>query len=267
VKNRSLWLAFALSLFAHRAAAQAELAACVADHKRVQTGREAGLYLESRDAAARCAQAACPQLIREDCAAWYVDLAESTPSIVLDVRDHAGRDVTDARVMLGERVLDVHGRAIALDPGSHELRVQAANHAPHSERIVLRQGERNRRIAITLQPVPGAREPVDSRSAPRFSPAVIALGVVGLVGLSTFAALATSGRVHHNRLDEDLCKPGCARSDVNYVNRVYVAADLAAAIGGSAAIAATVLHVLDRRRERRLDIGLNPLGMSVRGAF
>src|SRR6201989_3026407 len=80
VKTTSLLLAFALCTLATRAGAQVEareqsgdVAACVADHKLVQTTREAGHYLESRDGAARCAQSSCPQLIREDCAAWYVD--------------------------------------------------------------------------------------------------------------------------------------------------------------------------------------------------
>jgi hypothetical protein len=270
VKTSSLLLALALSALASRAAAESDVAACVADHKRVQTARESGHYLESREAAARCAQASCPQLIREDCAGWYVDVADSTPSIVLDVRDREGRDVSAPEVTLDEHKLDVHDRAIALDPGSHELRVEAAGFAPHVERILLRQGERNRRVAITLVPSQQpARQPAAERA---FSPAVIALGTLGVVGLSTFAALGISGRIQHSRLDDQHCEPDCTRRDVDAVNRMYVAADVAAAIGGTAAIAATVLYVLDRRRERRLaqrslSVGLHPLGLSVRGAF
>ncbi|HEX5659451.1 MAG TPA: hypothetical protein VFX59_19785 [Polyangiales bacterium] len=256
---------FALALFlvASRVAAQAEVDACVADHKRVQTARESGHYLESLEAAAHCAQPSCPRLIRQDCAAWYGDLADSTPSIVLEVRDDLGHDLADASVTLGARSLDVHGRAVALDPGTHELRIEAARHVPRVERIVLRQGEKNRRVAITLQPVLVAHEFVARRKQRTLTPAVITLGAIGLAGLGTFAALAITGKVKRSGLDD--CRPDCARDDVDQVNHMYLGANIAAAIGGSAAIAATVLYVLDRKRE--LQVGLNASGMSVRGAF
>jgi hypothetical protein len=263
VRISSLVLALALSAFASRAAAQVD--ACIADHKRVQTARAAGHYLDSLEAAARCAQPSCPGLIRQDCAAWYVDVKERTPSIVLDVRDDRGRDLTDAKVTLGGRALDLHGRAISLDPGSYELHVEAPRHVPRVERIVLRQGEQNRRVAITLQPALVASEFAPRPTARRrFSPAVITLGAVGLAGLSTFAALAITGKVRNTELED--CKPGCARGDVDHVNGLYLGANVAAAIGGSAAIAATVLYLLDRR-ERRVNVALNPLGVSLRGAF
>ncbi len=262
----SLVLAVAFLLLASHAAAQSDVAACVEGHKLVQTARESGRFLQGRDAAARCAQPSCPQLIREDCAAWYIELAESTPTVVFDVRDHVGRDVAEAKLTLDATPLDNHGRAIALDPGAHELRVAAAGYDPQLQHVMLHQGEKNRRIAITLQPVP-RRAPLAPASTPKFSPAVITLGVTGVVGLGTFAALAIAGKVENNQLDGYDCKPECARGDVNTVNRLYIAADVAAAIGGSAAIAATVLYVLDRKRERKLDVALHPLGVSVRGAF
>ncbi|MET0285682.1 MAG: carboxypeptidase-like regulatory domain-containing protein [Polyangiales bacterium] len=278
MKIPSLVLALALAslgMLATPVAAQVDarehhgnVQACVADHKRVQTTRESGHFLESRDAAARCAQASCPQLIREDCSAWYVDLAASTPSIVLEVRDQAGHDLTDARVTLGERALDVHGRAVSLDTGSYSLRVEAAGHEPHVEQIVVRQGEQNRRVTITLQAMEAASEPVVQAPPPRLSRAVLTLGVIGLAGLSTFGALAIAGKVQRGQLDDYACKPDCARGDVDAINRMYLGANIAAAIGGSAAIAAGVLYVLDRRRaERKLDVALHPMGVSLRGAF
>jgi hypothetical protein len=255
-------LAVALSVLVNQADAQDDVAVCVADHRLVQTARGSGHYLEGRDAAARCAQASCPQLIRQDCAAWYGDLADSTPSIVLELRDASGHDVPDAKVTLAERPLAVDGRAIALDPGTHELRVEAAGYAPHVERIMLRQGEHNRRVAITLRSL----QPTAPVQVPRaFSPAVVALGSIGVAGLGTFAALAITGKLQQR--DDDKCKPTCERGDVDKVNHLYLAADVAAAIGGSAAIAATVLYALDRKRERRVNVALQPLGVSMRGAF
>jgi hypothetical protein len=264
VKIASLLLAVALSALASRAAAQADVAACVADHKLVQTARESGHFLEGRDAAGRCAQASCPQLIRQDCAAWYVDLADSTPSIVLDVHDRAGHDIAEPSVTLDERALDMHGRAVSLDPGTHALHVTAAGFAAHSERIMLRQGEKNRRISIELQPL-SVSAPVEPLAPRRFEPVVITLGVIGVAGLATFAGLGLAGKLQNNDLDD--CKPGCASGDVDRVNHMYLGANIAAALGGSAAVAATVLYVLDRKRERRVNVAVNPLGMSLRGAF
>lgn len=269
-----LVLAIALVALASGAAAQTEvggaatrntpLSACVEDHKLVQTARESGQFLASREAAARCAQASCPRLIREDCAAWYMELEQQTPSLVLDVRDPAGRDVAEPQVTLGARALDVHGRAVALDPGTYELRVEAPGFEPRSERIVLRQGEKNRRVTLTLQPsgaLPAAR------ARPAASPAVIGLGAFGLAGLGTFAALAIAGRVRQSDLDHDGCKPHCERRDVDGVNRMYLGANIAAVLGGTAALAATVIHVRDRRRARALDVAVGPFGVRLGGAF
>jgi hypothetical protein len=271
-----LSMAVALCMLANRAAAQSharklsspkpdtDRIACIEDHKRVQTARESGQFLVSSEAAARCAQASCPLLIREDCATWYIELDRHTPSLVLDVRDPRGGDVAGPRVTLGERVLDVHGRAIALDPGTYELRVEAAGFEVRSERIVVRQDEKNRRVTLTLQPL-GA--PSVGRTSPTTSPAVITLGAFGLAGLGTFAALATAGKLRHSQLDDDSCKPGCDRRDVEGVNRMYLGANIAAAIGGSAAIAATVMFVRERKRARQLELAVGPLGLSLRGGF
>jgi hypothetical protein len=267
VKIPSLVLALALATFTAGAEAQADVEACVADHKRVQTSRESGHYLESRDVAARCARSSCPQLIREDCSAWYVDLVASTPSIVLEVRDEAGHDLTDARAKLGERALELDGRAVALDTGSYSLRVEASGHEPHVEQIVVRQGEQNRRVRVTLPTTAAPRAP-EAPAPARVSRAVLTLGGIALAGLSTFGGLAIAGKVRHAQLDDDACKPDCARGDVDSVNRMYLGANIAAAIGGSAAIATGVLYLLaPRRAERKLDVALHPLGVRLHGAF
>lgn len=284
--RRAALVMMLLVLWPATALGQTSASSCVDDHKRVQTARQSGGYLAARDAAHRCAHAACPQLVREDCAAWYVDIERSVPTLIFEVRDADDRDLVDVQV--SENGLPivgaVAGRAVALDPGHHRLRFEASGHRPHELDLVVREDAKNRSVAVTLLPARAEARPVHTSSAGVPEPAVgrrdrrlasaWALSAVATAALGAYAALGITGKVAQQRLDDSSCKPHCAVSEVEYVNRMYKAADVAAGIGTAAAITATILYLTRRRESPRpvalgWDASCGERGgtLSLRGAF
>ena len=107
-----------------------------------------------------CADAACPAEIREECAHRVTEVADATPSVVFDVKDAAGNDVSAVRVAMdGAPLVDHLGAsAIPIDPGEHTFRFDGADASQSVEKkFVVRDGEKNRHLAVTLggAPAPG----------------------------------------------------------------------------------------------------------------
>lgn len=150
---RSLACALAgLTVTAH---ARAEPAgdSCVEQFEAVQTQRDAGALLAARSHAARCADAACPQAIRDKCVGWIDELDGSIPSIVVVAKGPTGADTADVRVLAAGKVLAprLDGRPIELDPGPHTLRFEHAGAAPVEETLVLHAGHKRRIVSIELR--------------------------------------------------------------------------------------------------------------------
>lgn len=128
------------------------VAACVAASEDAQALRDAGRLVDARALLIVCAQNTCPPLVRKDCAEWLVDVAANLPTVVLSARDAAGRDLTDVRVSVDGHILTeaMDGRAVFLDPGGHVLRFEVPGTAPLEQRVILRQGEKNRVVSAVL---------------------------------------------------------------------------------------------------------------------
>src|SRR5262249_27875401 len=102
----------------------------------------------------------CPRLLRKDCSAWLTDVEERLPTVVFAARDAAGRDLTEVRVSLDGVLVagDLNGRALAVDPGPHTARFEAAERALE-ERFVAREREKGRLLAVVLGAAERPREP------------------------------------------------------------------------------------------------------------
>ncbi|MEY4508601.1 MAG: hypothetical protein RLZZ450_723 [Pseudomonadota bacterium] len=275
-----------LTLVAGVAQAQSASESCVADHRAVQTKRQTGDYLLARDAALRCADARCPKLVREDCAPWYVELEDRLPSLLFQARDARGRDVVDVHITANGRALDglSNGRAVSVDPGDYRLRFEAKGHRPLELDVVVVEGVKRRTVSVVLEPDLATQvEQTDDttqsqaggkRARGSITPAVLTLGAIATVGLTTFAALGVSGKVMFQKLEQSKCKPDCARTEVEHANRTYWAADVAAGVGGAAAIACAIVYLVGRPKaghDQRARWDAAPLAggasLSLRGAF
>lgn len=208
----------------------AQKQACADDSEQGQELRDQGKLLAARERFLACAAEACPPIVRKDCADWLDDLDERTPTIVLDARDPAGKDLTDVRVLEGGRVLaaSLDGKAIPLDPGEHHLRYEWSGAPAIEERVVLREGERRRRLTVRFAaPAPAAPEmPAPLAPPPRPLPlAPLVLGGVALAGGAAFAGLAVSAKADYEDLDAT-CAPRCTSDVIEPVRTKLILANV-----------------------------------------
>jgi hypothetical protein len=234
--------------------------------------------VEARAQLARCVRDICPRLVRKDCLEVMDQVKTSLSSIVLAVRDTSGRDVPDVRVVVDGKVVaeSLDGRAILVDPGVHQLRLEPARAAAVEQSIVLREGEKNRLVTLEL-PVTTSRtdavdEPVRTDSVPsarRRAAFVVAGASVLALGVgAAFGAIAIHER---ERSDRECPNDNCSALGVSYNDQAITAAwfaDFGIGLGLVGAAVATYLFVTGASpppATARLHVA--PGGLGVGGSF
>jgi hypothetical protein len=230
--------------------------------------RRAGKLLDARAKFSTCARPSCPREIVERCTRWTEETQTAIPSVVLVARDPQGRDLSDVAVSIdGAAAAPIATGGVELDPGEHVFLFQRGGSPNVEERIILREGQKDRQVVATLV-VPGstparAQEATSSRApaaapaaapeatreaapeatpeAPRPVPTLTwVLGGVGLAALGsfgTFAALGVSER------SSDHCDTGCTPSEKSDVDTKLLIADVSLGVGVVAIVAATWLYL------------------------
>ncbi|WP_437654595.1 hypothetical protein [Sorangium sp. So ce1182] len=264
--HRSLVAALAASALACLLPARAhagDAEACFTASEEGQRLRDEGRLREARARFISCGSAACPALVRSDCAGWLSDVAARLPTLILSAADEQGQDVADVQVTVDGAPLAARldGKAVEVDPGERVLRFERAGSAPVALRLVVREGEKLRRVSTRLVrsagPVRGAGAPgggaltprEDQASSPPASALLlpIALGGVAAAGGVAYAALGLGARADADRL-RTTCAPRCAEADVDAVRTKIVGANIAFGVGVAAlggAVAALLLGRAD----------------------
>jgi hypothetical protein len=216
---------------------------CVDASDRGQAARTRGALLAAKDAFIACADSACPPIVRTACAGWLDEVERATPSIVVQATgsDHAcdggsaaRRDLVDVRVSLDGAPWLAHleGRALAVDPGRHVLRLEAGGYTTTDKALVVPEGAKSLSVPVSLEssrdPCPAAPAqakvtPPDRRSIPV---ATIALGATSVVSFGAFAYFGIAGHSEYQSL-ETACKPHCTSAQTASVTRSFVTADVA----------------------------------------
>lgn len=126
---------------------------CLAASDQGQQMRDDGKYRRAREAFAACARDACPALVRRDCVKWLADLEQSSPSIVVGAKDDKGGDLVDVTVLVDGAALvtKLDGKPVQVDPGQHVFRFVRQGSEPAETTVVLRAGEKNRFVGVTLR--------------------------------------------------------------------------------------------------------------------
>jgi hypothetical protein len=150
----SLFAVVVVVLTARAAPARADaVAECIGASERSLDLRKQGKLLEARREVAACTASICPEVIQEACVKRMSEINGAVPSVVLDVRDGAGRSVAGARVSIDAGVATPVGvTAVPMDPGSHTLRFLVDGLAPIEKSVVLLEGEKEKRIPVVMGP-------------------------------------------------------------------------------------------------------------------
>ena len=153
--------------------------ACLASYESSQELRRQGSLRAAREQFAVCARAVCPKALSVDCTKWLEEVQSTMPTVVIEGRDAAGGETIAIRVLLDGKPLveRLDGRAIEVDPGQRTFRYEyGGEHI--EERIVIREGERNRKLTASFAkaaPAPSATPPATAApptptGAPRSAP-------------------------------------------------------------------------------------------------
>jgi len=214
----------------------ADKEACISAYEQTQTLKKDGHVLAAKAQAAVCAREGCPALLAKDCTRWLAELEHSTPSVVLDPHSSSGAELVDVRVKVdGTPLVDrIDGKAVPVDPGSHTFRFEPAEGAPYERVVVVREGEKNRRITVTL-------ESAAAKAARPVPTGVWIFGGVSLVALGAATVFTIDGL--SRKSDLDACKPRCNADDVDAMSTRFTMADFALGAGVAAGAAAVYLFV------------------------
>lgn len=224
-------------------------AACVAASEDAQQLRSEGKLLDAREKLLACVRDACPAIVRKDCSDWLGEVDRSIPSVVPSAKDAGGHDVVAAQMFVDGRKVAAHldGRAVAIDPGAHVLRFDAATGQSVEERVIVREGERNRPIIVLLGPsgAGGTHRAAATDGAAKgrtgVSVASIVLAGVGVAALGSFAYFGVTGR---SKVDDlrATCAPNCSATDVDAARTKLIVADVSLGVGVVSLAVAAVLY-------------------------
>ena len=201
---------------------------CIDANAQAQVQQKEGKLRAAQTSLRLCTSSSCPAIVRDDCAQRLDALERVLPSLVFEVKDGSGADLTAVRVLLDGQVLaeKLDGTALDVDPGEHSFTFQAAARAPVTMKLVIREGDRGRRQAVRMgaaavtpptpvvvlspspspspPPTPSAKEPSGRVEPPPQPPpdtgnagdgqrtAGLVLGIGGAVGLGVAGLLAAS---------------------------------------------------------------------------
>lgn len=211
-----------------------EVDACIAAAEQSQEQRRDAHLRAAREELVVCARDACPRAIQKDCKRWLGEVEALLPTVVIHAVDAAGSDIVGARALVDGAPLPgaLDGRAVAIDPGEHVLRVEAGARGVE-QRIIIREGERARLIPL--------RFPAEEAPSPRSIPAgAWILGGVGTAALAGGVALWAVGQSEHGTLYATCgVTHSCARDDVDSARAKLVAGDILFG-AGLAAVGAAV---------------------------
>ncbi|WP_394827167.1 hypothetical protein [Pendulispora albinea] len=239
----------------HARAAEPDARACVAAVERGQLLHRDGKLRKARDEFIACARDSCPAPVRRDCAHWLTEVDASLPSVVFAPKLRDGRELHQGRIAFDGELLQgsLNGRAVPLDPGAHTLRFELDGAKPLTLETVIHEGEKNRLIAPTLEPLepppsraqpsppPRTAAPPEEPRAPLREPpsrpipaAAYITGSAALIGLAGFTYFGLKGRGDLDDL-RSTCGHRCARDDVDDARRKLLVGDISLAAGVVAA--------------------------------
>jgi hypothetical protein len=257
---------------------------CIDANEKAIQQRGDHKLLEARVSNSRCAAPSCPADLRPICTDRAKKIDEAIPRIVFDVKDGSGQDLVGVTVTVdgAPASTDPTATELELDPGPHVF-VFTSSGRTLERSFVLREGEKLRREAVVIGPVP---EPVPASppvtpvpSAPPASSDGSSLrtvglvgGGVGVVGLAVggvFGLMASSSWSTAQK--ECPSYAGCSPQAINDRNSAATFATVSTASFVAGAIllvgGATLFLVSPSKHRAAVGLQVTPGGLSVAGGF
>jgi hypothetical protein len=247
VSRWALPLTLGLALATTPARADEGKQECVAAHADSQRLRSEAKLTEAREKLIACTRPECPGAVRSDCAKWLGEVQDELPSVVVVATDANGGDVADVKIIVDGKVVasELNGQPVLLDPGARTLRFEREGSSPVERKLVIRVGERNRRVEVQFVPqLAGATGPGVTPGAPSDEPThdsgtsggggkiptmTWVLGGVGVLGLASFTYFSLDGLGKESDLKD--CKPNCSHDDVQSTKTSYLIGDISLGVG------------------------------------
>lgn len=244
---------------------------CIAQSETAQQERTDGHLRKARDLFKACSATECPQSVRSDCARSFDEVDRATPTIVVIARSR-GQDVTNVRVVVDDEVIanKLTGDALAIDPGTHRLRLETAfGTSLVTREVVAHAAEKNRIIELEVTtPAPDADAPPPApESGHTAGPwIVVSIGVAGVIAGGVMLAIGESDILKSKEgcatnTDGTLTCPtittpdGQSRPSLDSTGNTLVNASIFAFVGGGLALAGGLLwHFLERPRAHTIAI-------------
>lgn len=148
---------------------------CAAAYEKTQSLRESGQLRDARLQAIACSAPTCSTYVTKDCLQWVIEIDAILPTVVFTAEDGAGADAVAVRVTLdGQKVTEkLDGKAVSLDPGEHVVRFEMAGADSIELKVLIRQGEKNRRLSVSFKKVFHPTPPAQPLIAPPPTPTVL----------------------------------------------------------------------------------------------
>lgn len=268
-------------LFGARDASALGKQECIQASERGQQLRDEGKLSESRQQLLLCVQESCPRPVVEACRDDLNAVEKRLPSVVFGAKGEGGGDLVDVIVQVdGVTVAQrLDGRAVALNPGPHRVRMESAGKSSE-EQIVVIEGEKSRPVRLTLraaaQAATTAPTPAAPASAPErpseassggVSPLVFVFGGLGVASIGAFAFLGLKGTGEINDLRDTCGKTQtCAQKDVDAAKTKLLIGDVFLGVGIVSAGLATYF-ALTPKKDVPLTVGVKGTSLELRGSF
>ncbi len=237
---RGVWLLLFVVVvlgFGREATAQPTGPACVAAFEKGQGDRREGRLAEALREFETCGNASCPDLTKGDCVKWLAEVDAMMPTLSIVVVDEKGTDLSGAQVFVDNVLVKdgLDGKSIPVDPGKHGLRVAVLGKPESIVEIVVREGEKARRVEFRM----GGS--VGSSGGGSISPVTWVLGGVGAASLIGFGVLGGVGLAEKG---DATCAPNCTDAEVDSIRTKFIAADVLLAVGLTSIAAGVVVGIV-----------------------
>ncbi|MDB4945900.1 MAG: hypothetical protein JWP97_5434 [Labilithrix sp.] len=228
-------------------------AVCADSYKNAQISRKNGALRRAREALLVCASDRCPAVLQPDCMRWLTEVEAAMPTMTFAAKGVDGKDVSDVRVTMDGQpmTMSLDGKALPIDPGTHQLRFEHGSEAPIDQQIVVREGEKSRVVSVSWARAAVLADPADADApaAHRSHTAAWVVSGVGAAALVTFGVLAIHGVTRRSDLQNE-CFGHCEQSKIDSIKTEFAIADIALGVGIVSVGVATVLFLTGGSSEK-----------------